>query len=206
MLSEELKRLVHQRQIKGRTIVFLSGLPGTGKTTVAALLKARLGGTVVPEFLDPVPAWVINTRPESSHAERLAAQHWTLDQHAKKNALLGQMNGRAAVVDRTWIDTLIYSYAYGVETFQATVRAAELYPWSDGHFFVLSARSTVVRKRMIEKEAITADAWDTTWKSYIAALAAASAVVASELSLSVVDTSCSDPSSVCELILKTIEK
>src|SRR5436190_23854493 len=102
-LSDKLKSVL-QRPDGDRVIIFLSGLPGTGKTTVSELLTTQLNARFVPEFLDPIPDWIVTTRAASPDAEKIRAQAWALDQHARKNSLVSLATSPHVVVDRTWVD------------------------------------------------------------------------------------------------------
>jgi deoxyadenosine/deoxycytidine kinase len=199
-LSITLKRIL-QGERAGATTIFLSGLPGTGKTTVANLLKASLGATLIPEFIDEIPDWVIRTRPASPDDEKIRAQSWALEQHARKNELIVQAEAIPVVVDRTWVDTLLYAAAYGETTYRTILGKAEEIEWTKGHYVLLTASPPTIRDRLVARGAIGGSDWHSSWSDFVETLHQVAPLIAEGTLLQLIDTTTIEAAGVCEAIV-----
>lgn len=167
MLSEKLKYALLEPDRTGRKqIIYLTGLLGSGKTTLGLILKDRVNGIFFPEFIDPVPNYFISVRSNSPVDQRINAQVWAINQHARKNDRINIMNDKV-VVDRTWTDAVIYSMVFGSETLYSALREAEKYDWEHGLFVFLYARHDVIEERVRKRLSITKPEWKKEWKPFV---------------------------------------
>lgn len=167
MLAEIILRLAGQ--VTSHRVVYLSGLPACGKTTVIRLLASELDAIVVPEFMDSIPEWIINLRPGASAEEHLAAQRWVVDQHVAKNdfVLRKRECGRLILVDRTFVDAVIYAAAYSADIRAAITVKVAGHHWAPGLFIALVARPDVIKERMITRGDSEGDGWERNWRSFV---------------------------------------
>ena len=61
-----------------RKILYLSGTPGSGKTTCTEAVSRYLSIARIPEFLEDIPNWVLMTRNTDLEETRLSAQTSTI--------------------------------------------------------------------------------------------------------------------------------
>ncbi len=174
MLSEQVRNLLvveeQKEKPRSRKVLYLSGLMGSGKTAIVETL-GREGyiAKVVPEFLDPIPDFVMDTRPSSPIEEKIAAQLWILEQYEKKNILVKDIRDNV-VVDRTWIDCLTYSVIYGPETTGViTAKIAET-DWVPGKYIIVYADPRAVKDRLMGNFQLSEEQWDSSWSPYVDAL------------------------------------
>ncbi len=154
---------------KSDGFVYLVGLPGSGKTTTANLLGESLGVSIIPEFLETIPDFVINARVNSSLEQQMEAQLWVLNQHIQKNRLLKE-NGNFVVVDRFWIDPVIYSTLYHRTVFHTIVEQAKQQDWQRGLGVFLFADPVVVKERLMQRMELTESEWNKDWSNFITTL------------------------------------
>lgn len=174
MLSEQIRNLLAAEEQKEkpllRKVLYLSGLMGSGKTTIVKTL-GREGyiAKVVPEFLDPIPDFVMDTRPNSPTEEKVVAQLWILEQYEKKNRLVKDISDDV-IVDRSWIDCLTYSVIYGHETTEVIAAKIAEIDWVPGKYIIVYADPRVIKGRLIGNFQLSEEQWESSWSPYVNAL------------------------------------
>ncbi|MBI4036280.1 AAA family ATPase [Candidatus Daviesbacteria bacterium] len=186
-------------------VLYLTGMVGVGKTTVAEILSQRWRTIVVPEFLDPAPDRVILTRPEHPLQERIAAQLWTLEQHMKKNTIVRERSG-TVIVDRTWLDSVFYSTIYGTEVVSCVLNESKNHDWAPGLYTVFIADTDTVRQRLSPRLGISESEWRKSWSSFVAKLRSSAVEIAVKTGVMVIDTSRSTPEESAHIIESEFNK
>ena len=160
-----------------RTIVYIMGVPCSGKTTI---LKqwTRKGGATVPEFFEGVPDYVHNSGKESFNVKR-EAQSWVLEQHRLKELCMQNfaLDG-VILVERSPLDLVAYGRALDelymskeVVTPEASIarwteKQVTSMSWTPGIFILLEASIDVIGKRWIVQRKITWEQWENYWKPF----------------------------------------
>lgn len=200
MMSEKLRCFFASPNSNDeKRILYLTGLAGSGKTSIAQNLEERLGATLIKEFLDPIPDSVMDTRVDSGHSQKVEAQRWVLGQYSQKNDLIAQMTGNI-IVDRTWVDALVYSQIYGeavLETISAEVESQE---WHLGMYVILFADELVIKRRLQGKFDLTESDWQNSWGPYIKELRLSVIKLADKSNLLSIDTSNLSVEEACGII------
>ncbi len=200
MLNERLMDyLVPPPQQTEKKVLYLSGLAASGKTTVASILQERLNAHLVSEFPESIPDYVMDTRVSSSEEQKVEAQQWVIYQYVQKNDVVSTLNGNI-VVDRTWIDALIYSQIYGESVLNVISQEAEKYKWNPGLYVLLYADEIVIKQRLHEKFGLSESDWQESWKPYIHDLRQSVIDLAVESGILAIDTSALSPVQVSEII------
>ncbi len=171
-----------------RQVIYLSGMLGTGKTTVASLVANRVGAAWIGEFTEPIPPWVYSTRPDDPLEAKVAAQMWTLDQHKAKDQLIKTLSG-TVIVDRNWIDSLIYSVDFGEETVAKVAEEAKKYSWEPGTNLMLVVRPEVCKTRTMQRMGFTEEEWSSTWEPYVTRLYNTTVSMSQKAGINLIDTS-----------------
>ena len=170
-------------------ILYLSGTPGSGKTTCTKAISRELEIQAIPEFLDQMPKWVLDTRKSTPDELKLTAEMWVLHQYIKKNSVLKELK-RGAVVDRTWLDAVLYSMVYGdYVTYQILSKVREV-EWINGIYLLLIANPNVTEERLRKRFNLSKDQWKSEWKEYVIGLYEYSKAIGNELNIPIIDTSC----------------
>lgn len=205
MITERLHSFLERPDRRdGRQVIYITGLAGSGKTTQVHVLAERLGAHTIPEFLEPMPDWVLNTRIDSPIERKTDAQLWVLGQYAQKNELIGRQEGRV-VVDRTWPDALTYASIYGPETLREVIRTAEKIKWKSGLFIALLADPEVIKVRLMAKFGLSEGQWRDSWKSYIKELRAAVLQLVTVSGILSIDTSSQEVGETADIIEREFE-
>lgn len=200
MLNEKLRHFLSQPEKESeRHVIYLTGLAGSGKTNVAKILSERLGSHLIQEFLEPIPDSVMDTRVSSPYEQKLEAQRWVLNQYAKKNETVYNLTGDI-VVDRTWIDALIYAQIYGQDVLEALTEEASGYEWHLGLYVILYADEEIAKKRLQDKFGLSETDWNDSWGPYINDLRQSLIELAVSSGLLTIDTSSLSPEEVSEII------
>lgn len=160
--------------------IYISGTAASGKTTVINEMSKR-GVATMAEFVDQIPEWVINTRAIDSYERKLSAQLWTLEQHQQKDRLIV----KPVVVDRTWVDSLIYASVYGQEVFNAVLEEANHYPWKSGSHVVLVTDTQTAINRLFDRDGRNEDGW----KDFLNQTIEASIMVSEMFGFELIDSS-----------------
>ena len=191
MLKRLRQHLQPPRRDAPERVIYLSGLPGSGKTTITRQLAQRLHATVIPEFLEPIPQWVIATRRDAPISDRIAAQRWVIAQHAAKNLLVREAGreGAPVLVDRTFVDAALYAAAYGADTLEATLDELDQHTWVRGLFLILYAKPDVIKSRMIARADCNASDWEAHWRGFVEQLLAGALELATMADIYAVDNS-----------------
>ena len=193
MINENLRRFLQTPDTQSeRRVLYLTGLAGSGKTTIANIISQDLEAVLITEFLEPIPDSVMNTRVDSEYEAKVKSEQWVIDQCARKNHMICGLRGNI-VVDRTWIDALVYSKVYGEAVLQLIQTEAEKYNWASGIYVVLFANNTSIKQRLQEKFALTENEWKTSWEPYIYDLREAVIKLAASSNLLALDTSDLNP-------------
>jgi predicted ATPase len=202
MINEKLRRFfVEPDPESERRILYLTGLAGSGKTTIGRALEQRLNATLVSEFIDPLPDSVMDTRVDSEYEQKVRAQQWALGQYRQKNALIGELSGNV-IIDRTWVDALVYSQIYGKDVLQAISTEAERDNWHLGIYVIMFADEMVIKERLQQKFGLSENEWSNSWKPYIRDLRQSVIELATTSSLLAIDTSDLSVESASEIIEK----
>jgi predicted ATPase len=189
MINEKLRRFFTEPNPQSETkILYLTGLAGSGKTTIAQALEGRLMATLIREFLDPIPDSVMDTRVDSSQEQKVLAQQWVLGQYSQKNNLVREMTGNV-IVDRTWVDALVYSRIYGENVLKAISSEAEDYDWQLGIYVILFADELIIKQRLQQKFGLSESDWKNSWGPYIRDLRQSVIELAADSNLLAIDTS-----------------
>lgn len=201
MIISKTKEILSYRPSGNRTVLYLVGLTGSGKSTTAKILGEKLGAEVTPEFVDPLPDFVMNVK-KNSHTETLIrAERWVIGQHAIKNDALTY----DVVVDRTWLDTLIYATIEGGEVVDAVVRYIDSHSWIPGDYILLYADEDVIKERLMERYSLSLSEWNETWASHIHDLKESVLHIARNAGIFAVNTSHADPETVAEAIINYLK-
>ena len=169
-------------------VLYVSGTPGAGKTSVINYLASQTESSIVPEFLEAIPDWVINTRADDSLERRIEAQRWTLHQHILKTREIQEREG-VVFVDRTWIDSLLYATLYGAEVVESVYREAQAFNWTPGRNVLLTARPETTKARLQERMGITDVDWRNKWKPFVSGLHQQAQEIGRIFNIKVIDTS-----------------
>ena len=200
MINEKLRRfLVTPSQTDNKKILYLTGLAGSGKTTIAQSLEGRLGATLIREFLDPIPDSVMDTRVDSNYTLKVAAQQWVLGQYRQKNEIVSDMEGNI-IVDRTWIDALVYSQIYGDDVLKSISTEAGNSDWHLGIYVILFADEAIIKQRLQHKFRLTESDWNNSWGLYIKDLRQSVIELATSSNLLALDTSSLSIEEVSDII------
>lgn len=200
MLPENLAKLLTEfRHSTAAERLYLIGLAGSGKTTVAELLSAQLNALCISEFHDPIPNEVLDTRVDSPLEQRISAQAWVLGQYEFKDDQARNFDG-LTIIDRTWIDAVIYAKIYGQAVFDAICQMAEQRDWLPGKYVVLYARVEVIKVRLQGKFGLSETDWTESWQPYIVQLLDSVLSLARRYQLLTIDTSDIDPQTVCRAV------
>lgn len=194
MLIERIRTIVHAEG--GETIVpqptkkviYLTGMMGAGKTTIAETIAAKSNVLIVPEFLHPIPSFVLQTRSTDPLEQKVTAQLWTLNQHSEKNSLVNNANGHI-IVDRTWLDTIFYSTVYGEETIERVMRRVQQHKWHPGLYISVIATPEIVRSRLMAKINISDESWEESWRPFVVNLYSSVKDIATRARIPLLDTS-----------------
>jgi thymidylate kinase len=151
---------------QAQKILYLSGMPGSGKTTSMDAISADLGATKIPEFLESIPDLVLFARETDNEEQNLAAQLWTLNQHIRKDLLIKSLRGKI-IVDRTWIDTVVYSLIYGKAVAKEIISKINEVDWSNGKNIILVTDLETARERLSERWKISKTDWEYNWEGFI---------------------------------------
>lgn len=200
IIHESLKKFLAPPDIYAKKrVLYLTGLAGSGKTTVAHILEERLQATLINEFVDPIPLSVMETRTRSSFEEKIRAQEWILGQCIKKNQRIEAGEG-TIIVDRTWVDALVYSKIYGDDVLEQMSSEARNVAWYPGVYIILFADEAVLKQRLQQKFGITEQYWNESWGPYIQDLHRSVTELAKEVDILAIDTSCRSAENVSALI------
>lgn len=200
MINEKLRRFFVEPDPESKTkILYLAGLAGSGKTTIGRALEQRLEVTLVSEFVDPIPDSVMDTRVDSDYQQKVEAQQWVLDQYRQKNALVSELSGNV-IVDRTWVDALVYSQIYGEDVLRAISAEAERDNWHLGIYVIMFADEQVIKARLQQKFGLSENDWTDSWGPYIRDLRQSVIDLATTSNLLAIDTSSLSVESASEII------
>jgi len=200
MINEKLRRFFVEPDPESKTkILYLAGLAGSGKTTIGRALEQRLEATLVSEFVDPIPDSVMDTRVDSDYQQKVEAQQWVLDQYRQKNALVSELSGNV-IVDRTWVDALVYSQIYGEDVLRAISAEAERDNWHLGIYVIMFADEQVIKARLQQKFGLSENDWTDSWGPYIRDLRQSVIDLATTSNLLAIDTSSLSVESASEII------
>lgn len=189
MINEKLRHFFAEPDPESETkILYLTGLAGSGKTTIGRVLEQRLNATLVSEFIDPIPDSVMDTRVDSEYEQKVRAQQWVLGQYRQKNTLVGELSGNV-IVDRTWVDALVYSQIYGEDVLQAISTEAERDNWHPGIYVIMFADESIIKTRLQQKFGLSENDWDNSWGPYIIDLRQSVIELATTSNLLAIDTS-----------------
>lgn len=167
MLNEKLSQfLLPPEKESVRRVIYLTGLAGSGKTSVSKILSERLGAHLIPEFVEPIPDSVMSTRATSPFEQKLEAELWALNQFTRKNAMIGGLSG-TIIVDRTWVDVLPYALVYGQDVLETIIEKVAGYEWHTGFYVVLYAEEGVIKQRLQNKFSLSERDWSESWGPYI---------------------------------------
>ncbi|EKE20525.1 MAG: hypothetical protein ACD_7C00540G0003 [uncultured bacterium] len=170
--------------------ISLSGIPGSGKTTIALALAKNLEGIYLQEFLDPLPKLVLDTRGDSTVEQQISAQEWIISQYKSKAELIKQFPTKSVLVqDRGVIDGLAYSAVYKPGVLDAIRSGCETYDWPRLFSIILIADDITVRQRMIMREQFSEEFFDSSWLLYIQELREKYVQISKEIACPLVDTS-----------------
>lgn len=191
ILGERLVSLLALPEHHSRnTRICLSGMPGSGKTTMARLLAGRLNGIYLEEFLEPLPQYVLDTRGNSPIEQQISAQRWILSQYKAKAELTRQFSKEVFVVqDRGVIDSLVYSAVYKPGVLGVVRADCEVFEWPSVFNIILIANDENVRNRMISREQFKEDFFIPSWEKYVQELRNKYIQVSKELKAPVLNTS-----------------
>lgn len=200
MINEKLRRFFVEPDPESETkILYLAGLAGSGKTTIGRALEQRLEATLVSEFVEPIPDSVMDTRVDSDYQQKVEAQQWVLDQYRQKNALVSELSGNV-IVDRTWVDALVYSQIYGEDVLRAISAEAERDNWHLGIYVIMFADEQVIKARLQQKFGLSENDWTDSWGPYIRDLRQSVIDLATTSNLLAIDTSSLSVESASEII------
>ncbi len=134
--------------------VFLSGLPGTGKTTVLSKIALK-GWKAIPEFFDRVPDYVYTSHNESV-ASRIRAQDWVLTQNIRKHELAREFLSKnySVVVDRSPVDILAYSLMLGDEIYKDSIDKMLSTNWILGSLYFFNIPIQIACQRLIDRDSL----------------------------------------------------
>jgi predicted ATPase len=108
--QEELTDIADQKTRRADYCFYISGVPGSGKTTTTSYLRNLI---TYDEWLEERPANLAKPHAQLTDAERLAVDQWVMDQiHVKNNAI--EFDSRRnpigiRFVDRSLLDPVVFS-------------------------------------------------------------------------------------------------
>jgi deoxyadenosine/deoxycytidine kinase len=194
MLIERIKTIVHPKEDYSVTsqptkkVLYLTGMMGAGKTTIAEAMFAKSNVLIIPEFLHPIPNFVLHTRSSDPVEQKVMAQLWTLNEHSEKNSLVDSAKGQI-VVDRTWLDTIFYSTIYGRETTERVMEKIEQYKWHPGFYVSIITNPDIVKDRLMTRIDISNQLWEDSWRPFVTNLYSSVTDIATRAKIPLIDTS-----------------
>ncbi len=117
----------------------------------------------------------------------------------KKNALVSELSGNV-IVDRTWVDALVYSQIYGEDVLRAISAEAERDNWHLGIYVIMFADEQVIKARLQQKFGLSENDWTDSWGPYIRDLRQSVIDLATTSNLLAIDTSSLSVESASEII------
>lgn len=147
---------------------YISGVPASGKSTFLGKIEDKFDSKIqiIPEFLEPFPKFV-NDAGKIGLEQRIAAQKWAIDQHAKKTEIALRSPHDIVVMERGIIDALAYSWALGEDVYSLSIEYANRYNWMPGNVLLLDAPAEVIKSRFMSRDAITGEDWASYWEPYM---------------------------------------
>ena len=179
------------------SVIYLSGLPKAGKSTLLHRLQSTLGGTCVEEFSNNNPPAFLKeyANPQS----QIKATEWALEHHAFKNVEVEKLTG-TVFVDRTGIDPLLYLLAtHGTIPAEIWQRFHQT-SWVPGLHIFLTARPGVLKERYEKRGGI----WNEIRQELITNLHTIVCTHAEKTNAPLIDTSDMSPEEVEEKALQII--
>lgn len=151
-----------------KQVFYISGVPASGKSTFLRKIGDKFENRIqiIPEFLEPFPAFV-NDAGKIGLEQRLAAQKWAIDQHAKKTEIALESPHDIVVMERGIADALAYSWALGEDVYSSSIEYASRYNWIPGKVLLLDAPEEVIRSRFMLRDAVTDEGWTSYWGPYM---------------------------------------
>lgn len=191
IVGEKLRPLLSLPKRKGKhKKITISGIPGSGKTTMSRMLADYLQGIYIKEFLDLLPKHVLDMREHSTVEQQILAQQWILSQYKMKAELIKQMpRGSIIVKDRGVIDCLAYSAVCKPKVLDVIREESEAFDWPSVFTIILIADDATIKERMVSREGFTEEFFHTNWRTYVQNLRGKYLSIAQELSIPVIDTS-----------------
>lgn len=173
-MIDRIRRHIKTSADQAPQIIYLCGLPGSGKSTAASYVARTIGASLIAEFIDPIPEWVVNIRGSASAGDRIKAQLWAVMQHARKNQMLRdeRRSANSVVVDRTFVDAVLYASVFGDTTLTLTLDEVDKHDWLPGVYFLLYAQPNEIKRRMITRGDCTEESWDLDWRDFVSQLLA----------------------------------
>jgi len=147
---------------------YISGVPASGKSTFLREIEGKFGKNIqiIPEFLEPFPKFV-NDAGKIGLEQRMAAQKWAIDQHAKKNEIAQESPHDIVVMERGIVDALAYSWALGNQVYSFSLEYTNKYNWIPGNVLLLDAPEEVIKSRFMLRDTITEKDWTSYWEPYM---------------------------------------
>jgi len=101
-------------------------------------LARRHTCTVIPEFFVDYPGYFLSLTVNSKEALKRASIEWVLVQYVKKEYAIRRAEG-LVICDRSPLDLIAYSLAFGSKIYAGTVNEMKRIDWSPGRLILLLA-------------------------------------------------------------------
>ena len=101
-------------------------------------LARKYACSVIPEFFANYPDYFLSLTVNSEEGLRRASIDWVLAQYIQKEYAIRSAKG-LVICDRSPLDLIVYSLAFGSKIYAETVNAMKRIDWSSGRLFLLLA-------------------------------------------------------------------
>lgn len=148
-----------------KEIVYLVGPPCTGKSTILKEWQNK-GGIAVPEFLEPVPDFVVNAWNQDREVQ-LAGQQWIMGQHIRKDIFIKNLDVDGVIaVERSPLDALVYSRVFGGEINSWTEIEVAQRNWQPGLMVLLTVGPEIIKDRWVNTRNLPLETWENQWAPF----------------------------------------
>lgn len=145
--------------------VYLLGLPCTGKSTILKEWQIR-GGSVLPEFLDPVPDFVHNSWL-GEEKSRLQAEKWVIEQCVRKDDMLKNQDIKGTIlIERSPLDIVVYGRVFGSRVSSWTETEVLKRQWTPGVLVFLTSSFDVLKERWMLGRGLSVQDWQRQWEPF----------------------------------------